>query len=348
MTNSSAPTRSIRWGILATGKIAAKFAADLALVDDAELAAVGSRTVASAENFLSKQSLNKQSLNKQSLGAGEHAINAGRGTAKAYGSYAALAADPDIDVIYVATPHGRHVEDVMACFEAGKAVLCEKALAVNASDTAFLIDEARRRGLFFAEAMWMRCNPNIRAVRSMAESGALGTIGQLRAELGFVANPDSARLWDPALGASALLDVGIYPLTFANIILGEPVDISAAGVLSDRGIDVSGGATLTYESGAVASIAWTQMAWSDNRAAVSGDGGRIEIAPRFHEATGFSATRNREVDEIAEPVIGRGYAHEIIEVNDCLRAGQTESSLLPLDGTLAIMKQIDRILGLIG
>lgn len=326
MTNTSAPATPIRWGILATGKIAATFATDLALVDGAELAAVGSRSVESAQEF----------------------ANAHSGGARAYGSYAELAADPDVDVIYVATPHGRHLEDVMTCFEAGKAVLCEKALTLNAEDTNTLIEEARHRGLFFAEAMWMRCNPNIRKIQEMVAAGSCGAVGQVRAELGFVGKPDSARLWDPALGASALLDVGIYPLTFANLILGEPTHIAAAGILSERGIDLGGGATLTYTSGAVASIAWTQTAWSDNRAAVSGDGGRIEIPARFHESTGFSYAHNWDLDEFAEPVLGRGYVHEILEVNDCLRAGQTESALLPLDGTLEIMKQIDEIRRQIG
>lgn len=325
MAISSDGEAPIRWGILATGKIAATFAADLALVDDAELAAVGSRSVDSARAFADRFT----------------------SSAKAYGSYAELAADPDVDVIYVATPHGRHVEDVMTCLEAGKAVLCEKALALNTTDTAFLIEQARTRGLFFAEAMWMRTNPNIRRIQELVAEGTCGTIGQVRAELGFVARPDSARLWDPALGASSLLDVGIYPLTFANLILGEPSGISAAGILSDRGIDISGGATLTYASGAVASIAWTQMARSDNRAAISGDAGRIEIPARFHEVTGFSLAHDDELDQIELPVIGRGYAHEIIEVNDCLRAGRTESAVLPLDGTLAIMKQMDTIRDLI-
>jgi predicted dehydrogenase len=326
MSFSSAPDSPIRWGVLATGKIAATFAADLALVDGAELAAVGSRTLESAREFANTH------------GAG----------ARPYGSYAELAADPDVDVIYVATPHGRHLEDVMTCFEAGKAVLCEKALTLNADDASTLIEEARHRGLFFAEAMWMRCNPNMRKIQEMVAIGSCGTVGQVRAELGFTATPDIARLWDPALGASALLDLGIYPLTFANLVLGEPIHIAAAGIKSDRGFDVSGGATMTYTSGAVASIAWTQMAWTDNRAAVSGDGGRIEIPPRFHEASGFSYARNVELDEFAEPLLGRGYAHEIIEVNECLRAGQTESALLPLDGTLEIMKQIDEIRRQIG
>lgn len=313
-------TRTIQWGILATGNIAATFARDLRLVDGCALGAVGSRSLESAEVF-----------------ATEH------GAARAHGTYDDLVADPDIDIIYVATPHGRHLEDVMRCFDAGKAVLCEKALTLNASQTTTLINEARDRGLFFAEAMWMRCNPNIRRVQKMVRAGACGTVGQVRAELGFVADPDSARLWDPSLGASALLDVGIYPLTFANLILGPPKSISAAGAMSERGIDVSGGATLTYDSGAVASIAWTQRAWSDNRAAVSGDGGRIEIEPRMHEAHSFTYARNTELDTIAEPIIGKGYAHEIAEVNRCLREGLTESDLLPVDGTLAVMEQMDEI-----
>lgn len=331
MANTSGADGTIRWGILATGKIAATFATDLALVDGHELAAVGSRSVESARAF-----------------ADAHRPRHGETSPRAYGSYAELAADPDVDVIYVATPHGRHLEDVMTCFEAGKAVLCEKALTLNTADTSYLIDEARARGLFFAEAMWMRCNPNIRTIQDMVATDACGTVAQVRAELGFVARTESARLWDPALGASALLDVGIYPLTFANLILGEPIGITAGGTLSDRGIDISGGATLTYASGAVASIAWTQMAWSDNRASISGDAGRIEVQPRFHEAKEFSYTRDDKLDTIAEPIIGRGYAHEIVEVGECLRAGRTESDLLPLDATLSIMKQMDRIGDLIG
>lgn len=320
MENLLVPPTPIRWGILATGKIATKFAEDLALVPDARLVAVGSRNLNSATSF-----------------AVQH------GAERAYGTYAELAADPDIDVIYVATPHSRHLDDVMTCFEAGKAVLCEKALTLNAADSTTLVEAARSRGLFFAEAMWMRTNPNVRRIQTMVAAGALGQVGQLRAELGFVAEPGPGRLWDPALGASALLDVGIYPLTFANLILGPPSTISAAAVCSDRGVDINGGATLTYPNGSVASIAWTQVAWSDNRAAISGATGRIEIPSRFHEASGFSYAHGAELDDFADPIIGRGYAHEIIEVGECLRAERTESLLLPLDETLAIMKQMDEI-----
>jgi predicted dehydrogenase len=202
--------------------------------------------------------------------------------------------------------------------------------------------------LFFAEAMWMRTNPNIRSLKEIASTGGLGDVLQLRAELGFAARPDIARLWDPALGASSLLDVGIYPLTFAHLVLGAPVGIAAAGVLSDRGIDVSGGATLTYDSGAVATITWTQVVQGDNSAVVSGTDARIELPARFHEASAITVVRGDERQTTAAPVTGRGYAHEIQEVAACLRAGATESELLPLDETVSIQRQMDEILTQLG
>jgi predicted dehydrogenase len=325
MTTDSGPRTPIRWGILATGRIAESFAGDLALVDGNELAAVGSRRPDAARSFADRF-----------------------GAARAHGSYEELAADPEIDVIYVATPHSRHLEDVMLCFEAGKGVLCEKALTMNLADAETLVAEARSRGLFFAEAMWMRANPNIRRIAALASDGTLGTVGQVRAELGFVGPASTTRLWDPSLGASALLDVGIYPLTFAHLILGEPVGIAAGGIRSEHGIDVSGGATLTYANGAVASIAWTQMARSDNRASVAGDAGLIEVPARFHHPTMFTHWHDDQLDTISEPVTGRGYAHEIEEVAACLRAGATESAVLPLDETVSIMRQIETILEQLG
>ncbi|WP_332661961.1 Gfo/Idh/MocA family protein [Aeromicrobium sp.] len=325
MTTDSGTRTPIRWGVLATGRIAESFASDLALVDGNELAAVGSRSPEAARTFAERF-----------------------GGSRAHGSYEELAADPDVDVIYVATPHSRHLEDVMMCFEAGKAVLCEKALTMNLADAEKLVAEARSRGLFFAEAMWMRANPNIRRIAELSADGTLGTIGQVRAQLGFVGPAATARLWDPMLGASGLLDVGIYPLTFAHLILGEPVSITAGGTLSDQGIDVNGGATMTYASGAVASIAWTQVAHSDNRASVAGDVGLIEVPARFHHPTMFTHWHDDQLDTISEPVTGRGYAHEIEEVAACLRAGKTESALLPLDDTVAIMGQIETILDQLG
>jgi predicted dehydrogenase len=324
----------IRWGILATGDIAHSFAADLTLVPGNVLTAVGSRTEDSARAFALQYSSGQYSSTSAPV--------------RAHPSYGDLADDPDVDVIYVATPHGRHEVDVRRCFQSGKAVLCEKSLTLASASTERLVAEARRAGLFFAEAMWMRTNPTIRRVVELAHDGACGTIAQVRAELGFVAPAHKDRLWDPKLGASALLDVGIYPLTFAHLVLGEPDDVAAAGTLSDRGIDIGGGVTLTYPGGAVASLAWTQMAWSDNRAAVSGDAGRLEIPARFHQATEYTYARDERLATHAEPLVGRGYAHEIEEVAACLRAGRTESDLLPLDGTVAVMRVMDEIRGQLG
>jgi predicted dehydrogenase len=321
MTN----TTPIRWGILATGSIADKFATDLALVPGNELVAVGSRRPEAAREF-----------------AEQH------GARTAHGSYEELAADPDVDVIYVATPHGRHLEDVRACFAAGKHVLCEKALTLNGDDSAALVAEARSLGLFFAEAMWMRTNPNIRRLAEVAADESFGEVLQVRAELGFATSLDTARMWDPELGASALLDVGIYPLTFAHLLLGEPTGISAAGVLSDRGIDVNAGATLTYASGAVASIAWSQVAQGDNRAVVAGANNHIEVSNRFHMARDFTLVRDGVSERTELPVDGRGYTHEIEEVAACLRAGRTESAVLPLDETVSIQRQMDEILSQLG
>lgn len=326
MTSDPAP---IRWGILATGDIAHSFARDLALLDDATLHAVGSRSLSSARAFADEYS---------------DATTQPR----PYGSYEDLLRDPDVDVVYVATPHGRHTEDVLACFEAGKPVLCEKALTLDAPSAQHLVDEARRRGLFFAEAMWMRLNPNVVRMREMVSEGACGEVRQVRADLGFSAPADKARLWDPALGASALLDVGIYPLTFAYLVLGRPDEISASAALSDTGVDLNGGATLRYASGAVAAISWTQVAWSDGRASIAGDGGRIEVAGPMNNPRAFTYARYWESDEISVPVLGEGYAHEILEVGRCLRDGRTESSLLPLDETVEIMALMDEIRAQVG
>lgn len=310
----------VRWGVLATGTIAHAFATDLALVDGSRLAAVGSRDLDTARAFARRH-----------------------GADRAHGSYADLLADPGVDVVYVATPHSRHAEDVAACLDAGKAVLCEKPLTLDHATSAVLVERARTEGLFLAEAMWMRANPNIRRLSAMVQEGRLGRLAQLRAELGFLAPADVTRLWDPALGASALLDIGVYPLAFAHLVLGEPETVVAAGTLHERGFDTGGGATLVYPGGAVASIAWTQLARSDNRASVSGDAGRIEVPARFHEPQGFSLVRGDNVLDVREPIVGAGYAYEILEVERCLREGRTESALLSLDDTLVVMEQMDDI-----
>ena len=318
--------RPVRWGILATGKIAGAFASNLALLPDAEIAAVASRRPESAQEF-----------------AREH------GAARAYGSYAELVADPDVDVVYVATPHALHKENVLMAFEAGKPVLCEKALTLNARDAEELVAVAREKGLFFMEAMWMRCNPVVRRLQQLTASGALGRIQQVRADLGFVVDkPETDRMFAPELGGGALLDMGIYPLTFAWLFLGEPEQVEAAATMSPSGIDLNIAISLGYASGAVASLSSTMTAWSPRTASIATDTGRIDLGDAFHHATSATWTAGDTTEEFHEDVIGTGLANEAVEVTRCLRNGETESPLVPLDETVALLRLMDTIRERIG
>jgi predicted dehydrogenase len=318
-----------RWGVIATGRIAHSFAADLAVTPGATIAAVGSRQLGAAQEF-----------------AAEY------GAARAYGSYEEVAADPDVDIIYVATPHTFHVENVRVCFAHGKSVLCEKPVALNAADAESLVAEARQRGLFFMEAMWMRCNPAIRAVQDMVASGAIGDVRAVSADFGFVADkPPEHRIFNPDLGASALLDIGIYSLTFAWLFLGEPSSILSTGRLSDRGIDLSCASLLDYESGATAALTCTMLAFTPGRAMVAGTRGNIELPRRFHSPAEYTVTvpgNPTSSSTYAVEVLGSGYVHEIEEVQRCLREGLPESPLVPLDDTVALMHQMDRIRSQVG
>lgn len=317
--------KSIRWGLLSTSDIAATFATDLRRTPGAELAAVGSRQLESAQRF-----------------AHEH------GVARAHGSYEELAADPDVDVVYVSTPHSMHRDNVQMCFDAGKPVLCEKALTLNAADAAELVATARSKRLFFMEAMWMRCNPNIVAMRDIAATGTLGDVTAVGADFGFVpGKPPEHRLFDPAFGASAVLDIGVYATTFVWLFLGQPRAVHSTGALSERGIDVSCASVFTYDAGA-ATVHCTMTAFTPGRAYVAGSRGRIDVSPPFHAPTEFTVTVDSETTPHAYPVSGSGYVHEIEEVHRCLRAGATESDLVPLDDTVAILAVLDQMRAQLG
>jgi len=321
--------RPVRWGILATGKIATGFAQNLGLLPECEIAAVGARRLESAQAF-----------------AAEHGTP---GTTKAYGDYAALVEDPDVDVVYVATPHALHKEHVRMAFAAGKPVLCEKAITLTAADTEELVAEARERNLFLMEAMWMRCNPLVRRLQQLHARGDLGEVRQVRADLGFrVDKPATDRLLDPALGGGALLDMGVYPLTFASLFLGEPSEIHATGSLSDLGADLDLALSLGYPSGAVASLTSTMTAWSPRTASIATSTGRIDVPEGFHHPTTATWTSAAGTETLHEDVIGSGLANEAQEVVRCLRNGEVESPLVPLDDTVALMRQMDRIRALLG
>lgn len=327
--------RPVRWGILSTGKIATSFAKNLAVLPECETVAVAARKRESADEFAAAQ-----------------------GIETAYGSYRALVEDARVDVVYIGTPHSLHREHVELAFEAGKPVLCEKAITLTAADAEHLVGLARDKNLFLMEGMWMRCNPTVRRVRQMLGSGELGRPMQVRADLGFVVDrPPTDRLLDPALGGGALLDMGVYPLTFASLFLGEPSTVAAAATLSDAGVDLSFALSLGYDTGAVASLTSTMTAWSPRTASIATDRGRLDFPAPFHnppKVTWQSYDADPDfaganvVEEISEPVIGTGLANEALEVVRCLRNGETESPLVPLEDTLAMMRLLDRIRADIG
>jgi predicted dehydrogenase len=330
--------KDIGWGILATGGIAHSFARDLAEVPGARLAAVGSRSRERAQAFAATY-----------------------GGAAAHGSYEALVADPAVDVVYVATPHALHLDNARLAFEAGKHVLCEKPLTLNAAEAEEMVALARRHDRFLMEAMWTACHPVVRRLTADLREGRFGTPRHLHAELGFrVEAPPEDRMLNPDLGASALLDMGIYPLTLAHLLLGEAEALHAVAHRSPGGIDLDVALVGRYPGGALATMTASMTSWSSRAAAIATDEGRIDIDDFHHPAratftpyaAGGSNDRDGRGDPVPvvgdEPVLGRGYGNEIAEVVRCLRAGLRESPLVPHAQTLTLMRQMDRVRDQVG
>ena len=316
----------IRWGILATGGIAAKFTEDLTRLPDAEVAAVGSRSLAAAETF-----------------AATHGIP------RAYGSWQELAADPDVDVVYVATPHSAHHAATTICLNAGKAVLCEKPFTLDVATTQDLVSLARARGLFLMEAMWMRTNPAIRRIAELVADGAIGEVRHIAADFGLAGPfPPGHRLRAPELGGGALLDLGVYPVTFAHLFLGPPQFLTAWASLLPEGTDENTGIVLGYAGGAVATLHCGLSGETGRRATITGTDGRIELPRGFFHPDRFTVVRGGEVTETLVPLEGNGMGHEAEEVMRCLRAGLLESPVIPLDATLEVMSTLDAVRAQIG
>ncbi|WP_286257265.1 Gfo/Idh/MocA family protein [Streptomyces graminofaciens] len=322
--------RPVRWGILATGGIAAAFTADLVDLPDAEVVAVASRTEESAKAFAERF-----------------------GIPRAYGDWSALAEDEDVDVVYVATPHSAHRTAAGMCLEAGRGVLCEKPFTLNVREAEELVALARGRGQFLMEAMWMYCNPLVRRLAEVVGDGVIGEVRTVQADFGLEGPfPPSHRLRDPAQGGGALLDLGVYPISFAQLLLGEPSDIAARAVLSDEGVDLQTGALLSWESGALASVHCSIVGGTATSASVTGSKGRIDIPHGFFFPDRFIVHRDgRDPETFAvDPADGprNSFRHEAREVMRALRAGETESPLVPLDGTLAVMRTLDAIRDRVG
>ncbi|WP_030325340.1 Gfo/Idh/MocA family protein [Streptomyces sp. NRRL B-3229] len=322
--------QSVRWGILATGGIAAAFTADLVDLPDAEVVAVASRSEASAKAFAERF-----------------------GIERAYGEWGALAEDADIDVVYVATPHSAHRAAAGLCLSAGRNVLCEKAFTLNVREAEELVGLAKDGGRFLMEAMWMYCNPLIRRLKALVEDGAIGEVRTVQADFGLAGPfPPAHRLRDPAQGGGALLDLGVYPVSFAHLLLGEPSDVVAKAVLSEEGVDLQTGALLSYDGGALASLHCSLTGGTATIASVTGSLGRIDIPNGFFHPDRFVLHRDgRDPEEFAaDPADGprNSLKHEAREVMRALRAGETESPLVPLEGTLAVMRTLDAVRDRIG
>lgn len=313
---------TIRWGILGTGNIARQFATGLSVLTDATLLAVGSRTQASANAF------------------GDQF-----GVRDRHGSYEELANNPEVDAIYISTPHPLHHDNCLLCLNAGKAVLCEKPFAINAAEAAEMVALARAKGLFLMEAMWTRFVPSHQRLGELVAEGAIGEPQLLEADFGFFTPFDAqSRLFDPALGGGALLDVGVYPVSLASRIFGEPERVTSSARIGVTGVDEVFAAQLGYSDGRAALVMAATRAAMPQRATLSGTAGKITLPRPWWRGTRMELARHGQRSELLVfPLDGNGYNYEAAEVGHCLRDGRTESTVMPLDETLAIMRTLDAI-----
>ncbi len=316
---------TVRWGILGAGRIARKLASDLKYVEGARLYAVGARTEESAHAFATEFP-----------------------GVKSYNSYEALLADPAVDVIYVATPHGLHFEHVMLCLKHKKAVLCEKAFAINQAQAKLMIAEARRQQVFLMEALWTKFNPHYLKVKELVDSGSIGNIRSILVNFGFrPGHPAPQRLLDPALGGGTLLDIGIYNLFIALAFLGRPDVVEASASLTKDNIDTQCSILLKYPGGTMAQLFSSFESDLATEADIAGDKGRIRLGNRFYapdttiEVFDGKPDSRQEVPFHKEP--GYGYQYQARHVQDCLEKGLTESPVMSFADTLLLMETMDRV-----
>ena len=315
-------TEPIRWGILGTGNIAHQFARGLADTADATLAAVGSRSAATADAF------------------GDEF-----GIPRRHATYQDLASDDAIDAVYVSTPHPYHKDNSILLLEHGKAVLCEKPFTINAGEAKVVIDVARQRDVFLMEAMWTRYVPAVVRARKLINEGAIGDVRMVQADFGFRAgvNPEG-RLFNPSLGGGALLDVGIYVSSFASMVLGpKPSEVVSTTQIGETGVDEQSAMLLKYPGGEIAVLSCAVRTGTAVEARIFGTDGPITFHSPFFKSAAITVKRGGDEERIELPLQGNGYNYEAAEVGRCLRADLRESDVMPLDETLALMELLDSI-----
>jgi predicted dehydrogenase len=315
-------TERIRWGIIGTGRIAAHFADGLAVLPDAALVAVGSRAQESADAFGDRFDISRR-----------------------HASYEALAEDPEVDVVYIATPHPFHQENSILCLRAGKAVLCEKPFAINAGQAQAVIDLAREEGLFLMEAMWTRFLPTMRKLRELLAAETIGPVQMMSADFGFRSEFDpTSRLFDPALGGGALLDVGVYTLSLAEMTLGPPARITSMAHIGETGVDEQAVVVLGFGSGQMALLSASVRTTTSQEATLLGTEGQIKVHAPWWQSQKLSLTLSGQGTEVLElPFAGNGYQYEAQAVMDCLRERMQQSAVMPWDETLSVMRTMDRV-----
>ncbi|MDD5133783.1 MAG: Gfo/Idh/MocA family oxidoreductase [Phycisphaerae bacterium] len=313
----------IRWGIIGTGAISHHFARGLGVLADAQLVAVASRTKGSADKFGEEFNVPHRHIGAE-----------------------AIAADEDVDVIYIGTPHPMHVSDTLASLAGGKAVLCEKPFAMNSSEVMQMVACAKKNKLFLMEAMWTYFLPAITEVRRLITSGAIGEIRLVQSTFGFRCQWDpQSRLLNPVLGGGALLDVGVYDIAIAQMAYGrEPVRINSMAHIGQTGVDEQGAMIFGYDNGAMAVLTYAVRTQAVNEAAIYGTDGYIRILPNFWHAERIIVKAGQaDEKEIKFEMVGNGYNYQAVEVMQHLRSGKTESSIMPLSTSIAMMKTMDRV-----
>lgn len=319
--------KNYRWGIIGPGKIAAKFAAALPLAGRATLEAVASGNADRAKEFAAKF-----------------------GAVRSYTRYEDLAADPLIDAIYVATPHGFHAEHALLCLQQGKAVLCEKPMALSARQVQMMVEAARENKAFLMEAMWSRFLPVIEKTLGLIGDGQLGTVKYIRADFGFAApfHPEG-RLYNLRLGGGSLLDIGIYPLFLCLLLLGEPDTIHAAAHLAPTGADETCQAILHYRDGRSAMISSTLACQTSITAEIAGTAGMIQLSTPWYKNDKLTLIRPGEEAQVfaVEPMVN-GFEYQIREVTACLDKGIIESPLHSHADSLRLSRTMDAIRGQVG
>lgn len=321
-------TDSIRWGLIGLGSISRKFATGLGFLPDAEVYAVASRSGDKADAF-----------------------GAEFGASKCYSSYEALANDPDVDVVYIGTPHTYHLPNALLCLKAGKHVLCEKPFAVNRAQAQEMVDCARAKNRFLMDAFWTRFFPGMIKLRELLAEGVIGDVMLLQVDFGFRmgAIMPEHRLFDPELGGGALLDVGVYCVQLASMVYGkQPSEILSQVALGSTGVDELSATIFKYSDYELATISTAIRLSTPQEARIMGSKGYIALSNWWQPSELTVAVSGQEPETFKFRNEGNGFNYEAAAVGDCIRSGLIECEVMPLDETLAIMDTMDRIRALWG